>query len=349
MMPNRPSSVVVQPNRPGRVYAAEGEDRRLAVVIEHPRHEIERDVAVARQLDERGEERPDPLAHRCRRPEPAARRVRGQQEQGDDEHREPQARQRPDQPVVFVGRLVETQERRLGQAEPQQNDDQGNQAADVAEAPAEAGQHSDAPVRNQARKHGVVEDDGELDADGGDDDHYHGEREYVRVRRRGGIPQEKRRGDADGGEDPDPGLAPAAGVGDGAQERRHQRDDDACCGLGITPQRLALHRVADHEGGEIGREDEGRDEGEEGLIGPIEHRPAELAALRGLAQDRHPFHPPVSGVPRCVLINHRTAYGHIADLWKPRHGGAVMGRRGHSLSIDYERNDVQLRERKVTY
>ena len=40
-------------------------------------------------------------------------------------------------------------------------------------------------------------------------------------------------------------------------------------------------RIADHDVGEVGREDEGGDDGEEGLVGPVEQRPAELAELRG--------------------------------------------------------------------
>src|SRR5918993_3846941 len=82
-------------------------------------------------------------------------------------------------------------------------------------------------------------------------------------------------------EEEDVGLATAAGVSHGAEEGTQHRDDDARGRLREGPLGLTLDRVADHDVGEVLAEDEGGDDGEEGLVGPVEEGPAVLAELRG--------------------------------------------------------------------
>jgi hypothetical protein len=77
----------------------------------------------------------------------------------------------------------------------------------------------------------------------------------------------------------DPALAVARRVRDRAEHRRQDGDDDAGDGSGQAPGELAGHGIVRHAGGEIGAEDEGDDDGEEGLGGPVEHHPAEEPAL----------------------------------------------------------------------
>ena len=81
--------------------------------------------------------------------------------------------------------------------------------------------------------------------------------------------------------DDDPRLAPAADIGDRAEERRRDRGRESAIARERGPQLLALHRIADHRRREIGREQIDRDEKDIGNAGPFEHRPGNLAEPAG--------------------------------------------------------------------
>ena len=76
------------------------------------------------------------------------------------------------------------------------------------------------------------------------------------------------------GETGDPRLPREAGIGDGAENRRKDRRDQLGAAGGIGPQRGAERRILDEAVHEIGREQEGDDEGVEGLRRPVEQHPA---------------------------------------------------------------------------
>ena len=82
--------------------------------------------------------------------------------------------------------------------------------------------------------------------------------------------------DADKREAHDPRLAAPADIGDGAQRRAQQGNDQSARADGIAPDRLTPDLVADDRGREIGREDKGDDQRVERRVRPIEQRPREL-------------------------------------------------------------------------
>ena len=84
----------------------------------------------------------------------------------------------------------------------------------------------------------------------------------------------------DDGEETDPRLARAGLVGDRAQHRRHDGDDEAGGGDAVAPGRLSRGMIRRHARYEIGTEDEGGDDGEERLRRPIEQHPAPHPAPR---------------------------------------------------------------------
>ena len=91
----------------------------------------------------------------------------------------------------------------------------------------------------------------------------------------------------------DPGLAPAAPVGERAEKRAADGDEDAGGGGGVAPQRLAAGAIADDGVGEVGREQEGEDQRVVGLGRPVEQHPRDEGAHAARLRSR-------AGAPFCV-------------------------------------------------
>jgi hypothetical protein len=88
----------------------------------------------------------------------------------------------------------------------------------------------------------------------------------------------------------DPGALAAGAVGDGAQNRRRQRDQDARDRHHPAEHGLPGDRIGRDGGGEIGREDEGQKQRVVGLVGPVEPPPApDLSALARFGQRAFPI------------------------------------------------------------
>ena len=161
---------------------------------------------------------------------------------------------------------------------------QADQAADIAGRPAEARQRAELLVGDERDHHGVGEDGGKLGADGGEaEGEQHDGREVGAAGRR--EPQAEQPDHQQHGEEGDPRLAVLARVGDGAEHGRKRGGDQLGNAGGIGPQRGALRRIGHETVDEIGREQEGDDEGVERLRRPVEQHPADQRALSRLLRE----------------------------------------------------------------
>ena len=161
-----------------------------------------------------------------------------------------------------------------GLDEHDQHHGQRRQTTGISQSPGPRGEPAQSFPGYDVRQHGVVEHRSEGDADIGDHHARQGERR--RSDGRSGEPQQRRGNDADKRETHDPRFAAAADIGDGAQRRAQQGDDQPARADGIAPDRLAPDLVADDRDREIGREDKGDDQRGERRVRPIEQRPREL-------------------------------------------------------------------------
>ena len=82
------------------------------------------------------------------------------------------------------------------------------------------------------------------------------------------------------------GLRAPVCIGDRAEHRRQNGNDDAGNRHRIAPHRLRRDRIARQPGNEIGTEDEGDDHGEERLRRPVEQHPAPEAGADTFAGRR---------------------------------------------------------------
>ena len=257
----------------GGVDRPDGENRVQPVDIEDPGDQEARDVPVLPDVGEGVAQRSQAGADRPAHGQPGPRRIRGEEEQRQAEDQRPQGDDGAGDPDMLSRHLVEAERRDRRLDEQEQQQDQAGQAADIAQPPGPAGEPADMARRGEAGQHGVVEDEAHLEADHADEGR--GEHEDRRVDARRAPPQGGRRGDHDQGPEDDPGLAAPAVVGDGAEDRAEDRDDEGGRALGERPLGGAGRLVRRDGGGEIGREDEGRDDGGKRRVGPVVERPAE--------------------------------------------------------------------------
>ena len=217
--------------------------------------------------------------------------VRREQEERQDEDQIPERGERTDQPLVRPRRHidrhdgVETEQRlagvRVGDDEAR-DEDEAHQPADIASRPADARQSAEPLVGDERGHHGVVEHGGELSPDDGEREGEKHERRHAGLPRHG-EPQPAKPHDQQHRESGDPRLSREAGIGDGAEDRRKDRSDQLGAAGGIGPQRGAKRRILDEAVHEIGREQEGDDEGVEGLRRPVEQHPAGERERTGLS------------------------------------------------------------------
>ena len=156
------------------------------------------------------------------------------------------------------------------------DEDQHDHAAEIAEPPGDVGDPADLGLGDQARHHRIVEDGREFRRDRGQRE----EATTTQNRLEPGAANHsmQQADDLDRREEADPRLARAGLVGDRAEHRREDGDDEAGGGDAVAPGRLAHGRIARHARDEIGAEDEGRHDGEEWLRRPVEEHPAPDAA-----------------------------------------------------------------------
>ncbi len=116
-------------------------------------------------------------------------------------------------------------------------------AADIAGGPAGAREAPDPVRRHQRRHHRIVEDGGELDADAGD--RVGSSSSIGMMSGLPGLPIHIALAPitSSAPNTGDPRLAPAAGVGDGTQHRRQQRDRKPGRGGRKAPQRLPARGI----------------------------------------------------------------------------------------------------------
>ncbi len=179
---------------------------------------------------------------------------------------------------------VEAEERRRVPAPREQVETEQQDARQVADREAGAAQEADAAGRHDVRQHRVREDLRVL-VEQVAEDHREGDPHEAGLHAGRREPQQHHRGHADHVRGREPGLAATAGIGDGAEHGRGERDDDRADRSDEAPARLPLHPVRAHGGGEIGREDEDVDEDVVRNAGGVAERPGELGELRGAGSD----------------------------------------------------------------
>ncbi len=230
----------------------------------------------------------------------------------------------PGRARALVGRRVETEDRheprqrparhRIGR-EQRQHDREADEPARVSRGPALPRQGAEAFGPGEIGHHRVGEDDAHLRPDGRDDE---GEQdrgdEIGPPGRRGPEREGADREQHHGGDDP--GLAPSGPVGDRAKDRREHGDRKPGDGDRQAPERLPGLGIGCDARGEIGCEDEGRDQREERLARPIVGDPAEAGAERG-----------VGGGGGSVGCGHATIMEQ-APTTARRHRGGALERRG---------------------
>jgi hypothetical protein len=133
------------------------------------------------------------------------------------------------------------------------------------------------PISSREPREGrieLVKDDAVFEADHayGEGDEHEEDRFRGRIRHR--PPERETAGNVEERPEQDPGTLAAGAVGDGAQKGRRQRDQDSRNGHHPAEHGLAGNGVGRDGGGEIGREDEGQEQGVVGLVCPVEPPPA---------------------------------------------------------------------------
>ncbi len=126
-------------------------------------------------------------------------------------------------------------------------------------------------------------------------------------------PERREAGDEEEREERDPGLARAAPVGERAEQRAADRDQDAGRGGRVAPQRLPVRRIADDGIREIGREQERQHQRVVGLRRPVEEHPRDERSHRrplsrgggGLSKDCCQKRKLPLGTPRALLARAR--------------------------------------------
>ena len=152
--------------RAGGVDAAEGEQGRQPVGVDHVGEQEPRDRAVVLQRRAAcGTGRRCPSAPPPTKRHALRRRLAHEQEQRHDEHRVPQRRERAGDAHVLRRTLVEPEERTVRLDEQDEDQRQADDAADIAQAPCPAGHAADIGGRRHARQQRVVEDGRDLEAD----------------------------------------------------------------------------------------------------------------------------------------------------------------------------------------
>ena len=121
-------------------------------------------------------------------------------------------------------------------------------------------------------------------------------------------PKCREAGDEEEREERDPGLARAAPVGERAEQRAADRDQDAGGGGGVSPQRLPMRGIADDGIREIGREQERQHQRVVGLRRPVEEHP------RYERSHRRPLQPWWRGIEQGLLSKEEAPSGHAAGF-----------------------------------
>ena len=179
---------------------------------------------------------------------------------------------------MLGARFLQTQQWRVSLNEGKQCDHQAGQAAGIAKPPAPAGQSAQPVPGGDRRQHGVIENLTDFECDIGDRendqriDHVFCPRTHV--------PQQRRARDGDRGPRGEPGFAPPGPVGNRAQHRADQGDQQAGYRQRPAPLFRAGHLVGGDRGGEIGRKHKGDDDRRKRGIGPVINTPGDAGAAK---------------------------------------------------------------------
>ncbi len=254
-------------------------------------------------MPERLDEPPE-IGHREGQAEGPRRRLRLAHpgEERDYEDDVPDRRQRPHGARPLAAGGVETEERLQPDqglsgggalVEEEKHDDERDDPADIAEGEAGPGDLAHVLVPREIGHEGIGEDCREFHADQAQPEPQHRHKKVGFARQQ--IPEHPRPEHIEAREEPYPDHAPAGAVGDGAENRGKERDDDP--GHGLSPAPVGLrgstrrvvvealtHEMRARHLGEIGAEDEGQQKRVVGLARPVEEPPAPDAPPR---RDRH--------------------------------------------------------------
>ena len=170
-------------------------------------------------------------------------------------------------------RLVQAEGRRLDLDEDEQDRRQAHQTAEIAQAPRPTGDAAEPALGRQSRQHGIVEDHADFEGDHGDADQPQHQDRVASLRVN--EPQHRRAGDYRQRAGGEPDIAAAAVVGDRAQQRAGQGDQQRRRALHRAPLRCADGRAVSDGLGEIGGEDKGRHHGGKGRVGPVVEAPGD--------------------------------------------------------------------------
>jgi len=223
------------------------------------------------------------LAHGLGPAQPPRGTVRRKREHRPAEEDEPDRQQRHRRPHVFGMLVAESEGRRIGLDQADEDQNQTGQSAEIADRPSPAGYAADPIVRCEIREHRVVEHRAQLEAEIDQDDHAQGIEDPGRIGR--GKPKKGRGDRHQRGKPEDPGLAASSGIGDGAEDGGGDGDQQRARRQAPAPQSGALYLIADDTAGKVGREDEGDDHRRHRRIRPVEQAPGHEAKAAGRSPD----------------------------------------------------------------
>ena len=264
------------------IEAAEGQERGLAVGVDHARGKEEGDVALPPQDLDRGDEFLRPLHQGIPQADPRARGVRSQQE---DRHR-PQGQQhgddRPDDPFRLVRGDIQPEQGGGGNERPghlsrqHEGPEHGHQNGGgdgVQQGIGEAGGHRGLLRRGHGAQQGIVQQV-RIDEQGTDRaQHQAGDQHRQAAGARMHEPQGRDHRDHHADAEGEAGLARSHAVHRRPQQGRGQAEDQSLDGADIGDDLLTADRIADDGGGEIGGEDIDAHHHHIGVPHPLEQGP----------------------------------------------------------------------------
>ena len=203
------------------IDATKGEQRGQAVHIEYPCDQEANDVGVFPDITHGVTQLQESVADARPKSFAGFLRVRREEEKRQCENGEPDRHEQETCTQVFTGFGIERTDARLLVDEQKHDGNQADQSTGVAETPAPAGPASEPLLFNKTGKHGVVEDDSQLQAERSDTGQQCSLPQEFFIRM--DEPEQGGAQDAEQGKGQDPGFAPAGLVGGSTENRAEDR------------------------------------------------------------------------------------------------------------------------------
>jgi len=272
------------------IDAAKAEKPVQRIAVQHRRAEV---GGKAWPVQETAQKPPQIVQRRADiKPSPRDLRLAHPQEERHHEDRIPDGTEGADRPRPLAQHRIKPEKRRDPDQRPparpafgqeRQHQDQRHHPAKIAKGKARPRYAADLVMAAERGQQRIGEDRREFHADQPEPEEGERPEQPARIRRE--EPQPPGAGDIAGRKEPDPDHAPPALVGDRAEDRGEDGDEDAGdgqpsapIGLRRSPGGLGAHAVRfemrPRDLAEIGGEDEGQQQGVVRLAGPVEEIPA---------------------------------------------------------------------------